>query len=86
MLTAFQNYQVWLNDLKNKPLEELIEICKQRNPTWTESENIQWAKGKQSPVCKFINCFTANLGLAKIVSSMRVPGLLLTAETILAGL
>ncbi|MHB8133828.1 MAG: alpha/beta fold hydrolase [Anaerolineaceae bacterium] len=86
-LTLFQDYQVWLQDLKNKPLEELIEICKQRNPTWTENENMQWAKGKQLTSPRIAQYFLQPAwDWQRFVPSIRVPGLLVTSETSLGGI
>jgi len=86
-ISAFKSNQAWLQDLKNKSLEELIVICKQRNPTWTDNENMQWAKGKQLASLQIYQYFLQPAwDWQRLVSSIRVPGLLVTSETNLGGI
>ncbi len=74
-------YQKTIEDYKNKSLQDIIQICKERHPTWDETEFLQWAKGKQltSPnTAEYLR--TEQRDWLDTVKNLRVPGLLLTAD------
>jgi pimeloyl-ACP methyl ester carboxylesterase len=74
-------YQKTIEDYKNKSLQDIIQICKERHPNWDETEFLQWAKGKQltSPnTAEFLR--VEQRDWMDTVKNLRVPGLLLTAD------
>lgn len=74
-------YEKTIEEYKNKSLQELIQICKERHPTWDETEFLQWAKGKQltSPhTAEYLRLEQRDW--LDTVKNLRVPGLLLTAD------
>jgi len=84
---AAKNYLDMLNDYKNKPLIELMEICQQRNPAWSESETMQWAKGKMMvSLHTSQRLFDPPYQWKDAISQLKVPGLLLVSEQSLGGI
>lgn len=76
-----EEWKVWISDLKQKSLDEVIALGRQMHPNWDESEFFQWARGKQQVRLETVEWITANPPLyAEIVSQIKCPGLLITAD------
>jgi N-formylmaleamate deformylase len=74
----------WLQELKRKTRDELLEMARQENPTWSEAELNPWADSKQrfSPkIVKMLNPLqTVPDDFSSRLSEITCPVLLITAD------
>lgn len=72
---------------KHRSIDELMALCKERHPTWDESEYFQWAKAKQEFRPEALNGWMEpRRPWREVVRGLRCPGLLLTADPARGGL
>ncbi len=75
------DWKAWITSLKQKSLDEVIELGRQLHPNWDESEFFQWARAKQQVRLETLDWVTASPPVyAQIVRQIRCPGLLITAD------
>jgi N-formylmaleamate deformylase len=74
----------WLNDLKRKTREDLIEMARSENPVWSEAEIGPWADSKHRFSLKIIQLIdlheTVPLDFPKLLGKITCPVLLITAD------
>jgi N-formylmaleamate deformylase len=76
-----RDWKNWIEDLKSKPLDEVISLGKKMHPTWDESEFFQWARAKQQIKMETVEWIISSPTLyAEIVKKISCPGLLITAD------
>jgi pimeloyl-ACP methyl ester carboxylesterase len=84
---AAERYLKELEEQKKMPLQALIERCRSKNPTWTESEHLQWAKGRQLVSLHTVERFRLpSYAWQDLISELKAPGLLMTADVNLGGI
>jgi N-formylmaleamate deformylase len=76
--------RVWLNDLKRKTRDDLLEIARSENPVWSEAELGPWADSKHrfSPeIAQIIDSReTVPEDFPALLSQITCPVLLITAD------
>lgn len=70
----------WLTSLEGVPLEEIMALGKENNPSWSEAEFPAWAASKQQLDKTIFDVARARKPWRELVSALTVPTLLITAE------
>jgi len=84
---AAEQFRQELVKVKAMPLEQIIALGKEENPTWDESEFLQWGKALKlvSPLIaqRYLN---PRMPWQEVVSKIQCDGLMLIAETEKGGM
>lgn len=85
--SVYQQIYADLLAYKQRSIDELMALCKERHPNWDESELFQWAKAKQELRPEALSGWVEpRRPWREIVIELRCPGLLLTADPARGGL
>ena len=72
---------------RERSLEDLMRLCRERHPTWDESEAFQWAKAKREVRPEAATTWAEpHRPWREVAAALRCPGLLLTADPTRGGL
>ena len=67
--------------LRQKPLDELIELGRSKNPAWQENELFQWAKAKQQArPGAALTVSAAHTSWRQVIQNVACPALLITGD------
>ncbi|PKO12784.1 MAG: alpha/beta hydrolase [Chloroflexi bacterium HGW-Chloroflexi-10] len=76
-----QGYLAWINGLKTQSLQGMMDFARKENPSWDESEFMQWAKGKllvSLHTARYIH--EEQIPWQQMIKGIKVPGLLVYAD------
>jgi len=85
--SRLQRFGDWIVEIKRKTTDELIALCREQSPTWSEAELGPWAEAKLRLSFNVLTSEqSASVDWPNVVSKILCPALLITADPVQGAL